>query len=1223
MQPSNRDLVGRALDALAAGLAGPVDAVMTKKSGGPDWNEEWARKDAVPGRRPPRRSKTDAYVLLNAIKTFPRAFGPLLNSVQREWASDLLDLRNKWAHAEVSDDDAVAALELAERLLTAVGATSEAWDVRKLRSSSQRIQVGWSAEVGRGYQVRDVDTELDLLWNDGGDRRVWIRGGPGLGKSFTARRVMQDAVLDDSETREDVLIWVDSASPETVTERFAEVVDRLRRTRFALSGAAKDDPSKKARTLLETLATSTWRWLVVLDNADANALIDARLIPSGSNPRGRVLLTTLDQGNRLENHGRVVSARLFAPAEAQEYLRSEVHARPGGSALRTASGFEVEALTRAVGHHPLALAIAASTITANAMDVTDWLNEFAATAVIDAAADSADPGGYPNLIGATWQIALDNASAGLPEGVVERAALVAAVQDPDGHPTWVWDCDPVAQWVAAGATLARTHGKPVVVQRLMDHGIVELRGDSWKRGSVAIHPLAARAVRELASSETIAALVDAVARAWLLRISDPGGAPLKLMRRNLTPLLALPGLPDQTRDLVRVLLAYELPSPEVLREQAVNLDDALAIHLMRGGITGLRSLATEYVSIGRDEDALGHGHAARKRFEAAAGILQDLLNDTTVNGQERAELLQALGEVQEALGDPDAARAGYREAVRLLEQHLDAQDTGSSGSVLASLLELHTTLDTPLVDRESLEHRVDQFVESLTLDDVPADRSSLLLDIAKRKVLADQLRAMGRNADVIRVLEHAQAAAQDLGARYELKALARAISEAQIASADVAAAIATLTAVLAQDEVWTGRDDLVLLASLRYRAGDAAAGQQQLEEATDRLPEEAGENDIPAALEEAEADFVGRFWRSHNQVRLSTLASVAAEREQWDDAIALKRAELDSIADAPIEDPVDHERRIATSHNGLAFLCWTSGRLEEAHDHASRAVRIGEMLLELEPADDSARNLVGEARFWQGATSARLGDDDGAAVQLQQALSLFDDVGSYLLDSALDELGEVYVRLGREEEALAVVDSRVDRCDAAAQQAPDDPDAQLKLAWALRQQATVRYQLLGADADLSGPARRMLEICTTIVDLDPRNHAAVKQLALAIVLVGGSAEADGTEEEDLPHLIAAAEPVRAFVDGHPEELDTQYRLGGCLMVISSLLAATDRLHEAVDYANRAVGILLLVTELEQQPRGADIALRNHAEILRALGRESEASDADSQADEMERRFPPQ
>jgi tetratricopeptide (TPR) repeat protein len=1223
MQPSNRDLVGRALDALAAGLAGPVDAVMTKKSGGPDWNEEWARKDAVPGRRPPRRSKTDAYVLLNAIKTFPRAFGPLLNSVQREWASDLLDLRNKWAHAEVSDDDAVAALELAERLLTAVGATSEAWDVRKLRSSSQRIQVGWSAEVGRGYQVRDVDTELDLLWNDGGDRRVWIRGGPGLGKSFTARRVMQDAVLDDSETREDVLIWVDSASPETVTERFAEVVDRLRRTRFALPGSAKDDPSKKARTLLETLATSTWRWLVVLDNADANALIDARLIPSGSNPRGRVLLTTLDQGNRLENHGRVVPARLFAPAEAQEYLRSEVHARPGGSALRTASGVEIEALTRAVGHHPLALAIAASTITANAMDVTDWLNEFAATAVIDAAADSADPGGYPNLIGATWQIALDNASAGLPEGAVERAALVAAVQDPDGHPTWLWDCDPVAQWVAGGATLARTHGKPVVVQRLMDHGIVELRGDRWKRGSVAIHPLAARAVRELASSEAIAALVEAVARAWLLRISDPGGAPLRLMSRNLTPLLALPGLPDQTRDLVRLLLDFGLPSPRVLREQADNLDDALAIHLMRGGSTGLRALADEYVSIGRDEDALGHRHAAHKRFEAAAGIYQDLLHDTTVNGQERAELLQALGEVQDYLGDTEAAQARYREAVRLLEQHLDAQDIGTDGSVLASLLELHATLDTPLADREALERRVDQFVKAITLDDVPTASNAIEL-LRESEGLADQLHAMGRSADAIRVLEHAREAARDLGdlRDYALEQLTRAISHAQIADGDAAAATATITALLAQDEVWTRSDDLVLLASLHYRAGDAAAGQQNLEKAIGRLPEEARENDIPAVLEEAEASFVGRFWPSHNQLRLSTLAGQALERERWDDAIALTLAELDSISDTPNEDPLDHERRIAKSHHRLAFLCWAAGQLEEAHDHASRAVRIGETILELDPADDSARQLVCEARVWLGITTARLGDDEGSAVQLQRALRLLDDDSAFL-DIAFTELGDVYVRLHRNEDAQAIAASRVERRDIAAQLAPDDPDAQLKLAWALRQQARMRVLLLGVDGDLLGPARRMLDICARLVDLDPLNHKAAGSLAEAIALVSVAAVAGGTAEEDLPRVFAATDQVRAYVDDHPQHLDTQSGLGYGLMAVSSVLVGIDRYEEAVDYASRAVNILLLVTELEQQPMGADLALRNHAEILRALGRDSEASDADSQADEVERRFPRQ
>src|SRR5690606_26269674 len=142
-----------------------------------------------------------------------------------------------------------------------------------------------------------------------------------------------------------------------------------------------------------------------------------------------------------------------------------------------------------VGHHPLALSIAASTISANAMTLPDWIDEFTAAETMDAAADEPDRGGYPHLLGASWQVALARASQGLPQGVVQRAAIVAALQDPDGHPTWLWDRDAVAKWVAGGVALARHHQVPVALRRLADSGLIELRG-TWRGGQVAIHQLA-------------------------------------------------------------------------------------------------------------------------------------------------------------------------------------------------------------------------------------------------------------------------------------------------------------------------------------------------------------------------------------------------------------------------------------------------------------------------------------------------------------------------------------------------------------------------------------------------------------------------------------------------------------------------------------------------------------------------------------------------------------
>lgn len=188
---------------------------------------------------------------------------------------------------------------------------------QQLRSDTQRVLVGAPAEVGADYQRRGSDAEIERLWADMGDRRIWLRGGPGLGKSYSARRVMQQAVANQGTGREDLLVWVDSADVLSVTEAFSSAVDQLRQHGFAAPAGAQDPAGRKARALLGFLATTTWRWLIVLDNADVGSLIEAGLIPPGGNPNGRVLLTTLSQDHRVSSHGRVVPAELFTVEEAE------------------------------------------------------------------------------------------------------------------------------------------------------------------------------------------------------------------------------------------------------------------------------------------------------------------------------------------------------------------------------------------------------------------------------------------------------------------------------------------------------------------------------------------------------------------------------------------------------------------------------------------------------------------------------------------------------------------------------------------------------------------------------------------------------------------------------------------------------------------------------------------------------------------------------------------
>ena len=121
VQLTNRDRIGRALDFLVQGLAGPVDTVMRSAFGDQEnWNELWARESASSSSRVSRFAKDDAHYLLKAIadRKFAKDFGRLLNQHQRAWASELADVRNLWAHTQpISNDEASRALYLFEPLL--------------------------------------------------------------------------------------------------------------------------------------------------------------------------------------------------------------------------------------------------------------------------------------------------------------------------------------------------------------------------------------------------------------------------------------------------------------------------------------------------------------------------------------------------------------------------------------------------------------------------------------------------------------------------------------------------------------------------------------------------------------------------------------------------------------------------------------------------------------------------------------------------------------------------------------------------------------------------------------------------------------------------------------------------------------------------------------------------------------------------------------------------
>ncbi|MGW4101966.1 DUF499 domain-containing protein [Streptomyces sp. NPDC004976] len=137
MAASNRDRVNRMIEILAEGLLPFLEREMVKRQG-ESWFDDAESEAKSQGRS---ISRTDAQFLLNLLQRYwSTYFRHLLPGNARGFASELNDVRNRWAHgASFAADDTLRALDTGERLLRAVHADTALLDqVRESRQTLQR-----------------------------------------------------------------------------------------------------------------------------------------------------------------------------------------------------------------------------------------------------------------------------------------------------------------------------------------------------------------------------------------------------------------------------------------------------------------------------------------------------------------------------------------------------------------------------------------------------------------------------------------------------------------------------------------------------------------------------------------------------------------------------------------------------------------------------------------------------------------------------------------------------------------------------------------------------------------------------------------------------------------------------------------------------------------------------------------------------------------------------
>lgn len=142
MAVSNRDRIDRGLQYLVVGLAPFVEHAMSQVAPGGDWINLLKSRDEAKHGSAKNLDRNDPAVLLRVVTEETQVFKKFLSRPEAAFASELREIRNKWAHGEAfSADDTYRALDTMERLLTVVGAPVQADEVRKIRLDLQRTAI--------------------------------------------------------------------------------------------------------------------------------------------------------------------------------------------------------------------------------------------------------------------------------------------------------------------------------------------------------------------------------------------------------------------------------------------------------------------------------------------------------------------------------------------------------------------------------------------------------------------------------------------------------------------------------------------------------------------------------------------------------------------------------------------------------------------------------------------------------------------------------------------------------------------------------------------------------------------------------------------------------------------------------------------------------------------------------------------------------------------------
>jgi hypothetical protein len=304
-----------------------------------------------------------------------------------------------------------------------------------------------------------------------------VTGGGGVGKTQLAAYLADGCWRNGSV---DLLVWVSATSRAAVTDTYAQVARDV-------TGAERAD----APRLLNWLATTERRWLIVLDDLSDPANLSGLWPPDS--PHGRTVVTTRRLDSALTTGRQVIEVGLFTPAEAGEYLRLKL-----GEDVGLLAG--ADDLAGDLGHLPLALAQAAAYMLDRRLSCTQYRVRFAdrrrrLTELVPE--HGALPDAQVEPVDATWSLSMELADQLRPSGLAGPMLRLLSLLDGNGCPAQLMTQPVVLKYLdgmqpeAAGRRTVDTDDARDTMTNLHRLSLATLDGDSLR-----VHALTQRVVRE-------------------------------------------------------------------------------------------------------------------------------------------------------------------------------------------------------------------------------------------------------------------------------------------------------------------------------------------------------------------------------------------------------------------------------------------------------------------------------------------------------------------------------------------------------------------------------------------------------------------------------------------------------------------------------------------------------------------------------------------------------